>query len=158
MYSAASSKEKAIKKKLELCKSVFIACKQYEDQSIAYVAKCKTSTSSLKSTLNSLYQAKIKMKNVNNKASAISNATAKAEKRTKRNAITSAVTMITTMQSFVTLAQSLDTDALGTDSTLKKYATDISDTNTLSLSFTSVQISSATTVVTQINIIIVQET
>ena len=136
---------------------MFIACKQYEDQSIAYVAKCKTSSSSLKSTLSSLYQAKLKMETVSNKASAISNATAKAEKRTKRNAITSALTMITTMQSFVTLAQSLDTDALGTDSTLKKYATDISDTNTLSLSFTSVQISSATTVVTQITIIIVQE-
>ena len=98
------------------------------------------------------------METVSKKASAISNATVKTEKRPKRNAITSAVTMITTMQSFVTLAQSLDTDALGTDSTLKKYATDISDTNTLSLSFTSVQISSATTVVTQITTIIVQET
>ena len=137
---------------------MFIACKQYEDQSIAYVAKCKTSSSSLKATLSGLYQAKIKMEKVSNKATAISKATAKADKRIKRNAITSATTMIVTMQSFVTRAQSLDTDALGTDSTMKKYATDISDTNTLSLSFTSVQISSATAVVTQITTIVVQET
>ena len=135
---------------------MFIACKQYEDQSIAYVAKCKTSSSSLKAGLNSLYQAKLKMETVSNKATAISNATAKDEKRGKRNAITSATTMIVTMQSFVTRAQSLDTDALGTDSTMKKYATDISDTNTLSLSFTSAQISSATTVISQIATIVVQ--
>ena len=98
------------------------------------------------------------METVSKKASAISNATVKAEKITKRNAITSAVTMITTMQSFVTRAQSLNTDALGTDSTLITYATDISYTNTLSLSFTSVQISSATTFVMQITKIIDQET
>ena len=137
---------------------MFIACKQFEDQSIAYVAKCKTSTSSLKTTLNSLYQAKAKMEAVSNKATSISNATAKAEGRSKRVAITSAATMISSMTSFVTLAQSLDTDALGTDSTLKEYATNISATNTLTLSFTSVQISSATTVVTQISVIVIQET
>ena len=98
------------------------------------------------------------MEAVSNKSSAIASDTAKADKRTKRVAITSAATMISSLQSFVTLAQSLDTDALGTSSSLKEYATNISATNTLTLSFTSVQISAATTVVTQISVIIIQET
>ena len=98
------------------------------------------------------------MSAVSTKSKAISEATAKAEKRTKRVAITSAATMISSLQSFVTLAQSLDTDALGTSSSLKELATNISATNTLTLSFTSVQISVATTAVTQISVIIIQET
>ena len=136
---------------------MFIACKKYEDQSIAYVAKCKTSSSSLKTTLTGLYQAKQKLEAVSSKASSISQAEAKAESRSKRFAITSADTMISALQAFITQAQSLDTDEIGTDSTMREYATNISATNTLSLSFTSVQISAASTIVTQITVIVVQE-
>ena len=98
------------------------------------------------------------MEAVSNKSSAIAKATAKADKRTKRVAITSAATMISSLQAFVTLAQSLDTDALGTSSLLKEYATNISATNTLTLSFTTTQISTASTVVIQITVIVKQET
>ena len=143
---------------MDVCKDVFIACKKYEDQSIAYVAKCKTSADSLKKTLASLYQAKQRMEAVKSKASSISNATAKETRsRKKRVAITSAVTMISTMQTLMTKTQSLDVDLIGTDSTIKDQATSIAATNTLTLSFTSVQIDAASTVVTQITVIIVQE-
>ena len=144
---------------MDVCKDVFIACKKYEDQSIAYVAKCKTSADSLKKTLASLYQAKQRLEAVKSKASSI-NATATAKEtrsRKKRVAITSAVTMISTMQTLMTKTQSLDVDLIGTDSTIKDQATSIAATNTLTLSFTSVQISAASTVVTQIQIIIVKE-
>ena len=67
IFFPASNKEKSIKKKLDECRDVFLACKKYEDQSIAYVAKCKTSDTSLKATLSSLYQAKLKMEAVNSK-------------------------------------------------------------------------------------------
>ena len=141
-----------------MCKDVFIACKKYEDQSIAYVAKCKTSADSLKKTLASLYQAKQRLEAVKSKASSISNATAKETRsRKKRVAITSAVTMISTMQTLMTKTQSLDVDLIGTDSTIKDQAISIAATNTLTLSFTSVQIIAASTVVTQITAIIVQE-
>ena len=38
-------KEKAIKKELAACKSATGTCKNYEDQTIAYIATCKTSSS-----------------------------------------------------------------------------------------------------------------
>ena len=89
-------------------------------------------------------------------AKLISSAEAKAEERKTRVAITSPDTMISTLQAFITRAQSLDTDTMGTDSTLKEHATSISATNTQTLSFTSLHISTAAAVVTQITIIIVK--
>ena len=136
------------------CKVVFITCKKYEDQSVGYIAKCKTSADSLKKTLASLCKAKAELEAVKSKATSISKVKGLREKRA---AITSAVTMISTMQTLLTKAQSLDVDLIGTDSTIKDQASSIASTNTLSLSFTSVQISAASTVVTQIQIIIVKE-
>ena len=89
-------------------------------------------------------------------AKLISSAEAKAEERKTRVAITSPDTMISTLQAFITRAQSLDTDTMGTDSTLKEHATSISATNTQTLSFTSLHISTAAAVVTQITVIIVK--
>ena len=89
-------------------------------------------------------------------AKLIASAEANAEDRKTRVAITSPDTMISTLQAFLTRAQSLDTDTMGTDSTLKEHATSISATNTQTLSFTSIHISTAAAVVTQITVILVK--
>ena len=131
---------------------MFIACKKYEDSAITYVSKCKTSSSDLRSTLKSLYTAQTKLNTVSSKSTSISKQTASK----KRTAYTSASNLIAAILALVSRIQSLDTDEIGTDSTFKAYAINISQTNVLSFTYTSSQISSASTAVTSITTVLTE--
>ena len=137
---------------MDLCKKKFQSCKKYEDSSLVFVYKCKTSSSNLKATLNSLYNAKSRLTQVQNKANIIANQTASR----KRSVFTSATGLFSGLQSFVSKIQSLDVDSIGTDSTVKSLTTDITTTNVYIFTYTSVQISSASSLSSSISTIIVK--
>ena len=137
---------------MEICKKKFQSCKKFEDSSLVYVYKCKTSSNNLKSTLNSLYNAKSRLTQVKNKVNIIANQTASK----KRSVFTSNAALFAGLQSFLTKVQSLDVDSIGTDSTVKSLTTDITTTNVYTFTYTSVQISSASSFSTSITTIIVK--
>ena len=137
---------------MDICKKKFQSRKKYEDSSLVYVYKCKTSSSKLKTTLNSLYNAKSRLTQVQNKVNIIANQTASR----KRSNFESATALFSGLQSFLTKIQSLDIDSIGTDSTVKNLTTDITTTNVYIFTYTSVQISSASSFSSSISTIIVQ--
>ena len=137
---------------MDNCKKKFQSCKKYEDSSLVYVYKCKTSSSNLKTTLNSLYNAKSRLTQVQNKLNIIAAQTASK----KRSNFESATALFSGLESFLTKIQSLDVDSIGTDSTVKNLTTDITTTNVYIFTYTSVQISSASSLSTSISTIIVQ--
>ena len=149
----AKAQEDKIKGNLTICKTTFQACKKYEDSSVAYVSKCKTSSSNLKSILSSLYFAKNKLNAVKSKASTIANTTSTAS-RSRRAALNSSTELISSITSFVTKCQSVDVDDIGTDTSITSLKSQITKTNVLVFSFTSTQISTATSSVTSLTIII----
>lgn len=113
----AKAQEDKIKGNLTICKTTFQACKKYEDSSVAYVSKCKTSSSNLKSILSSLYFAKNKLNAVKSKASTIANTTSTTS-RSRRAALNSSTELISAISSFVTKCQSVDVDDIGTDTSI----------------------------------------
>lgn len=149
----AKTQEDKIKGNLTICKTTFQACKKYEDSSVAYVSKCKTSSSNLKSILSSLFFAKNKLNAVKAKASTISNSTSTAS-RSRRAALNSTTELISAITSFVTKCQSVDVDDIGTDTSITSLKSQITKTNVLTFSYTSTQISTATSSVTSLTIII----
>ena len=149
----AKAQEDKIKGNLTICKTTFQACKKYEDSSVAYVSKCKTSSSNLKSILSSLYFAKNKLNAVKSKASTIANTTSTTS-RSRRAALNSSTELISAISSFVTKCQSVDVDDIGTDTSITSLKSQITKTNVLVFSFTSTQISTATSSVTSLTIII----
>ena len=152
---SAKAQEDNIKGNLTTCKRTFQACKKYEDSSIAYVSKCKTSSSNLKSILASLYFAKNKLNAVKSKASTISGSKASSFKsRKRRAALNSSTEVITSITSFVARCQAVDVDDIGTDETIFNLKTNITKTNVLSFTYTSTQISTASSSITSLITII----
>merc|ERR1712128_314064 len=150
----AGAKEKAIKKKLTLCKDISSACKKYEDKSIVYIATCKTSSNALKKILLALYQSLEKLSKVSSKTSSVTNATAKNARL--GFAFDTSTDLLTAMTTFTTLASTLDADMIGSNDILKGLAKNISKTNTKSLSFTSTQITTAKTITVTLTVITVK--
>ena len=151
----AKTQEDKIKGNLTTCKRTFQACKKYEDSSIAYVSKCKTSSSNLKSILSALYFAKNKLNAVKSKASTISGSkSSSAKSRMRRAALNSSTEVITSITSFVARCQVVDVDDIGTDETIFSLKTKITKTNVLSFTYTSTQIITASSSVTSLKTII----
>ena len=152
---SAKDQESAIKEELKSCKETFQSCKRLEDDAVSYVYKCKTSANTLSKTLTSLYNAKNRLNAVKSKASNIASSNASSTK-VKRAALSTVTELITALTTFVTKVQSLDVDSIGDDSTVISLKSSITKTNVLSFSFTSTQISTASSVVSSISVIIVK--
>ena len=74
----------------------------------------------------------------------------------KRSVYTNTTALFSGLQSFVTLIQSLDIDSIESDSTVISLTTDILTTNVYLFTYTSVQISIASSFSTSISTVIVQ--
>ena len=124
------AKEIAIKKELAACKSATGTCKNYEDQTISYIATCKTSSNSLKQVLVALYQSKEKLNKVNAKINEALNSTSSRNlhRGTDGKALEDCASLTVSVSLFVTYSSSIELDTIGTNETIKTVATAISIT------------------------------
>jgi len=162
--NSLSTKDKEVKSKTKKCTNQFIECKKYEDETIQYIASCKTSGSALQTTLTNLYTAQNRVTSVLNKTAAVAtkgNSSTSSSRLTQSTVVSITYTTITVssdtssftnashymnaMAMFTDVAQKLDTDAIGTDSSISYLATRIASTNTISLSFSTTHITLSTT-------------
>ena len=124
-------KEKAIKQELAACKSATGTCKNYEDQTISYIATCKTSSSSLKKVLEVLYQSKDMITKVNSKINEALNM-----KSSDAKTLEDCASLTVAIALFVNYSKSVELDTIGTNTAIKAEATSISTTNTTLISCT----------------------
>merc|ERR1719352_201639 len=150
------AKEIEIKKELAACKSATGTCKNYEDQTISYIATCKTSSSSLKKVLVALYQSKEKLAKVNTKINQALNTTnsSRRARSTEAKALEDCASLTVSVALFVTYSSSVELDTIGTNETIKTVATSISITSITSTSCTSTEKASLTTAQTSVNTLI----
>ena len=125
---------------------MFSACKKYEDKSLAYIATCKTSENALKIILKSLYQAKEKLDKVIYKNEKIKNSTASTRIAREAKSYTTTAELITSITTFTTKSESLDVDQIGTDDTIKSLAKNIAITSIQTMTFTTAQITTVTSI------------
>merc|ERR1711971_164623 len=126
-------KEAEVKDLLSNCKKALSGCKKYEDQSIAYISTCKTSSNSLKNVLYGLYQATEKVTKVKSKIASALNTTTKTtgRRRTREaEALSNCSSLTTSVALFVTYTSVNELDVIGTNTTIKYLATSISITDT----------------------------
>merc|ERR1712192_384435 len=128
-------KEAEVKDLLSDCKKALSGCKKYEDQSIAYISTCKTNSNSLTKVLYGLYQATEKVTKVKARIASALNTTTTTTTTTLRRkreakALSSCLSLTTSVALFVTYASENELDVIGTNKTIKLLATSISITDT----------------------------
>merc|ERR1712181_183836 len=117
-------KEAEVKDLLSDCKKALSGCKKYEDQSIAYISMCKTSSNSLTKVLYGLYQATEKVTKVKARiASALNTTTTTTRRKREAKALSSCLSLTTSVALFVTYTSENELDVIGTNETIKLLAT-----------------------------------
>ena len=149
-------KEKAIKHAYQACKSATGTCTKYQDQTISYIATCKTSSSSLKKAFVALNQSKDMLTKVNSKINEALDTTSRRERTEDEKDLEDCASFTVDVALFVTYSSSVELDTIGSNTTIKTLATSISTTSITSTSCTDAEKASLTTAQISVNTLITQ--